>query len=129
MSVDLPEPDGPMVAVNSPGHEVDGDPVEGVDHGVALAVGLAGVERPCGDGTASRGAGGRSEVLGRERAVAELRTLSIICGFLPIDTPGGRVGHRHRALMSCSGPEASLTWTSTVLVRAVPRTVIAPGGR
>ena len=41
MSVDLPEPDGPMIAVNSPARELDVDAVEGVHDGVTLAVDLA----------------------------------------------------------------------------------------
>ena len=40
-SVDLPEPEGPMMAVNSPGLEADGHAVESVHGGVAVAVGLA----------------------------------------------------------------------------------------
>ena len=36
MSVDLPEPDGPMIAVNAPGREVDVDAVERADLGGAL---------------------------------------------------------------------------------------------
>ena len=37
MSVDLPEPDGPMTAANSPRRERDGDAGERVDGGGALA--------------------------------------------------------------------------------------------
>ena len=35
MSVDLPEPDGPMTAVSSPARDLDRDAAEGVDGGVA----------------------------------------------------------------------------------------------
>ena len=38
MSVDLPEPDGPMTASSSPGCDVERDAAERVDGGVALAV-------------------------------------------------------------------------------------------
>ena len=38
MSVDLPDPDGPITAANWPGTIVEGDPPEGVDRGIALAV-------------------------------------------------------------------------------------------
>ena len=54
MSVDLPEPDGPMIAVNSPVHEVDGHPVEGAHLGLALAVDLDQVACARGD-SADRG--------------------------------------------------------------------------
>ena len=50
ISVDLPEPDGPMIAVNAPRGELDGDPVEGAHLGVAVAVDLHGVDRAGGDG-------------------------------------------------------------------------------
>ena len=43
MSVDLPEPDGPMIAVKRAGGEADGDAVERVDRGLALAVAAAQV--------------------------------------------------------------------------------------
>ena len=39
MRVDLPEPDGPMMAVRRPCGDVDVDVAQGVDRGVALAVG------------------------------------------------------------------------------------------
>ena len=39
----LPEPDGPMIAVNEPGRDVDVDAVERDDRAVALAVDLADV--------------------------------------------------------------------------------------
>ena len=51
ISVDLPEPDGPMIAVNWPAREVDGDAVEGADLGLALAVHLGGVDGTGGDAT------------------------------------------------------------------------------
>ena len=35
-SVDLPEPDGPMIAVNSPSAELDADVVEGGDRASPL---------------------------------------------------------------------------------------------
>ena len=38
ISVDLPEPDGPMTAVSWPRGDVDGDAAQRVDGGVALAV-------------------------------------------------------------------------------------------
>ena len=45
MSVDLPEPDGPMMAVNCAGGEVDRDAVEGAHLGRAPAVDLDRVDR------------------------------------------------------------------------------------
>ena len=39
----LPDPDGPMIAVNEPGRELDADAVERDDRAVALAVDLADV--------------------------------------------------------------------------------------
>ena len=45
ISVDLPDPDGPMIAVNSAGLEVEGHPGQGVHGGVARTVGLAQVRR------------------------------------------------------------------------------------
>ena len=38
MSVDLPEPDGPITAVSSPLGDVDGDAAKGVDGGLAASV-------------------------------------------------------------------------------------------
>ena len=38
ISVDLPEPDGPITAANWPGGDVEGDAAQGIDGGVALAV-------------------------------------------------------------------------------------------
>ena len=38
ISVDLPEPDGPMTATSSPGCDVERDAAERVDGGLALAV-------------------------------------------------------------------------------------------
>ena len=38
ISVDLPEPDGPMTAVRRPRGDVDRDAAQGVDGGVAVAV-------------------------------------------------------------------------------------------
>ena len=46
MRVDLPEPDGPITAVNRPRSNSTRDPVEGPDDGVALAVGLDQVDGP-----------------------------------------------------------------------------------
>ena len=78
MSVDLPEPDGPMIAVKRPACEVDGDAVEGSDLGVAAAVDLHGVDGP-GDG----GCGGarrwerrRPSVDGSDRADVTGATLA-----------------------------------------------------
>ena len=48
MSVDLPEPDGPMMAVNRPAGMATVDVVEGPDRGVAPAVDLGGVDGPDG---------------------------------------------------------------------------------
>ena len=45
MSVDLPEPDGPMIAVNRPRGEVDAHAVERAHLGLALAVDLGQVDR------------------------------------------------------------------------------------
>ena len=39
----LPDPDGPMIAVNEPGRDVEADAVERDDLAVALAVDLADV--------------------------------------------------------------------------------------
>ena len=41
ISVDLPEPDGPMIAAKRDCGEVDGDVRQGVDGGLALAVAAA----------------------------------------------------------------------------------------
>ena len=38
MRVDLPEPEGPMIAVKRAGREPDGDAVESADRGLAFAV-------------------------------------------------------------------------------------------
>ena len=54
ISVLLPEPDGPMIAVYLLGLEGDGDAVEGADLAVADAVDLDGV-----DGTGRRPGDGR----------------------------------------------------------------------
>ena len=43
MSVDLPDPDGPMIAVNEPGCDLERDAAERVDGGVTLAVALGEV--------------------------------------------------------------------------------------
>ena len=48
ISVDLPEPDGPMMAVNRPAAEPDGDAVEGPHRRLAPAVHLDRVDRLCG---------------------------------------------------------------------------------
>ena len=61
ISVDLPEPDGPMIAVKRP-VEVDGHAVEGADLVVAVAVDLDGVD---GAGR-GRGGGRGREVRGGE---------------------------------------------------------------
>ncbi len=45
ISVDLPEPDGPITAVSSPRATVSVDAAEGVDGGVALAVAAAELGR------------------------------------------------------------------------------------
>ena len=64
ISVDLPDPEGPMMAVNRPVGEVDVDVVEGDDPGLAGAVHLGGVadgggrRRAC---RARRGGGGAVE--------------------------------------------------------------------
>ena len=63
MRVDLPEPDGPMIAVKWPAREVDVDVVEGDDLGVAGAVGLGGAAG------GSRGERGVSGVGGLERVM------------------------------------------------------------
>ena len=44
ISVDLPEPDGPMIAVKRPDRELDGHAVEGADLVLASAVHLDGVD-------------------------------------------------------------------------------------
>ena len=41
----LPEPDGPMIAVNEPAREPDADPVERDDRALAAAVDLADVAK------------------------------------------------------------------------------------
>ncbi len=41
INVDLPEPDGPMIATNSPGADRQVDTVERAHFGLALAVGAA----------------------------------------------------------------------------------------
>ena len=43
-SVDLPEPDGPIMAVNRPASKADRHPVEGVDGGIAGAVDPGGID-------------------------------------------------------------------------------------
>ena len=48
ISVDLPEPEGPMMAVKAPAAKSTVDAVEGADGGVALAVDLDGVDGPGG---------------------------------------------------------------------------------
>ena len=50
MSVDLPEPLGPMTAVKRAGLEVEGHVVEGDDPGLTGAVGLGQVAHGGGDG-------------------------------------------------------------------------------
>ena len=61
MSVDLPEPDGPITAANWPGGDVEGDAAEGIDGRVALAVAAGDV------------AGGDDGGGGRCHVVASLR--------------------------------------------------------
>ena len=56
--VDLPEPDGPMIAVNWPRTQPHADPGERVDGRVARPVGLDDVDGLGGDGRADRGRGG-----------------------------------------------------------------------
>ena len=56
-SVDLPEPEGPMIAVKRPGSNVDRHSVESVHHGLAAAVGLASVGGGRGGGESRRGGG------------------------------------------------------------------------
>ena len=59
MSVDLPEPDGPMIAVNWPaGNEID-DAAERVHRGLPLTVGAVEVGRG-----RDRGRGGGGELMG-----------------------------------------------------------------
>ena len=58
MSVDLPEPDGPMTAVRRPSGDVDRDAAQGVDRGVALAVAADDVAGA--DDRGRRGRGRRS---------------------------------------------------------------------
>ena len=50
ISVDLPEPDGPMIAVSSPAAHVERDAAERVDRRVALAVAARQVVRCDSDG-------------------------------------------------------------------------------
>ena len=60
MSVDLPEPDGPMTAVRRPRGDVDRDAAERVDGGVALAVAaddVAGADTTGGRWRSGVGAG------------------------------------------------------------------------
>ena len=64
MSVDLPEPDGPMTAVRRPSAMSTRDAAQGVDRGVALAV--AADDVACGDD----GAAGGSRARGRGRWTA-----------------------------------------------------------
>ena len=54
MSVDLPEPDGPMTAVKRPRSKVDVDPGQRVHRGLAGAVGLAQVDGVGGGGRLRR---------------------------------------------------------------------------
>ena len=63
ISVDLPEPDGPMMAVKRPRLEVDGDAVEGPHLGVAGAVDLHRLRRPAAAAVVD-GAAGCGEVIG-----------------------------------------------------------------
>ena len=60
MSVDLPEPDGPMTAVKRPRSNVDVDPGQRVDRRLPGAVGLAQAHRP--GGRAATWSGGTSSV-------------------------------------------------------------------
>ena len=43
MRVDLPDPEGPMIAVKVPGRDVERDAAQRVDGGIALAVALGEV--------------------------------------------------------------------------------------
>ena len=45
ISVDLPDPDGPMIAAKRPVGEVDRHARQGVDRGLALAVAAAQIAR------------------------------------------------------------------------------------
>ena len=74
ISVDLPEPEGPMIAVKRPAGEVDGHVVEGPHGGVAAAVDLGGADGPGGDRTGlggghRAGCGSRGGVLDLHRCV------------------------------------------------------------
>ncbi len=51
MSVDLPEPDGPMIAVNWPALELDADPAQRDDLSLAVAVRLPDIDGPRGNGS------------------------------------------------------------------------------
>ena len=73
ISVDLPEPDGPMMATNSPAWSDDGHAAQRVDGGVAAAVTPAdvtgssdrdGVVGPGGGGGGGDGDGGHAVLLG-----------------------------------------------------------------
>ena len=55
MSVDLPEPDGPMTAVSRALGDVERDAAQRVDRGVAVAVAAADITRADDDRRCDRG--------------------------------------------------------------------------
>ena len=98
ISVDLPEPDAPMIAVNCGAGEADGHAVQGPDGGVAAAVHLDQVDG--GDGRHRVGGRGRYWVLighvlfSRETATERI----VLAAGRPAHRPAA--GHR-RAMWIC----------------------------
>ena len=73
MRVDLPEPDGPMTAVNWPAGNLERDAAKGVDGGLALAVAAGRRRRP-----ARRTGAPRARVAARSRGRRESRTWALL---------------------------------------------------
>ena len=90
ISVDLPEPDGPMIAVKRPRGEVDADSVEGTDLGLTLAVDLVA--------STARAATRRGAVSGRGmgRCGGVREALSCLSTMRSIRRRGSSAGRRFR---------------------------------
>ena len=111
MSVDLPDPDGPMIAVKTPVPKSMDDVVEGAHLGVARAVDLGGVQR-AGRRDAARGRsrGGHRHASDRtrDRAPPHMRVLPEVTRVTPtgfrtrgLGTRPGRFGRGDLPQLSC----------------------------
>ena len=113
ISVDLPEPDGPMTATRSPRRDVEGDAAERVDRRVARAVAAGEVARLP---RSARAVGRCDGSVRRGWVRAKLRSSVLLSGGSSTDgwpAPPRRIGRGARSASSpgmiCSRPEGSTT--------------------